>query len=260
MAESVASYSRRASPVMSALREGRTYQGIFVSDLHLFSRRSVGQRRLDQLTSTFPKADLLVLGGDIFDFRWSALGAFDASLYAARRWLLELTEAWPGDLVFLPGNHDCIPEFLDEVEAIARDQKRFGWYPHQVQLGDALFLHGDLLDSGGGLARLAHYRRRFHHESPKSRMAHRAYDMAVALRVHRAIPKLRHQPILTCQKLLSWLPQLSDSPEAIRRVFFGHTHVPVAGLQIGSVRFHNPGAAIRHLSFAPVHFELSKCV
>lgn len=257
MADEVRAAPTAACTVAAALREGRSYQGLFISDLHLFSRRSVGQPQVDQFANAFPNSDLLVLGGDIFDFRWSSLGALDDSLKAARKWLLELSEAWTGEILFLPGNHDCVPEFLSIVDVIAHDRAKFSWHPHHVQFGDALFLHGDVLDSGGGLATLDQYRRRFHRELPKSQMAHRAYDMVVAMRVHRAIPKLRHQPRLTCQRLLGWLPQMSHTPEQVRRVFFGHTHVAIAGLQLGDVRFHNPGAALRHLEFTPVSFELS---
>jgi UDP-2,3-diacylglucosamine hydrolase len=67
---------------------------------------------------------------------------------------------------------------------------------------------------------------------------------------------LRHRELQTCQKLLRLLPQLVKAPGRIRRVFFGHTHVAVAGRELNGVKFYNPGAAIRHIAFEPVQFDL----
>ena len=43
----------------------------FVSDLHLFSRRSLAPRHEAALHAAAARAHTFVLGGDIFDFRWS---------------------------------------------------------------------------------------------------------------------------------------------------------------------------------------------
>ena len=51
----------------------------------------------------------IVLGGDIFDFRWSDLGSHDDSLKQAQDWLEHLiNHAGQAQVVFLPGNHDCL--------------------------------------------------------------------------------------------------------------------------------------------------------
>ena len=47
-------------------------RGVVVSDLHLFARRSRGSELLDSLAGQLAEADLLVLNGDTFDFRWIA--------------------------------------------------------------------------------------------------------------------------------------------------------------------------------------------
>jgi len=61
--------------------------GFFLSDLHLFSRRSIGQQRWEQYADSIAAAESIVLGGDMFDFRWSHLGALEATLDAAATWL-----------------------------------------------------------------------------------------------------------------------------------------------------------------------------
>ncbi len=55
-------------------------QGIFISDLHLLSQLSVGQIHLGSTKASIKSADAIVLGGDIFDFRWSRMGSLNATL------------------------------------------------------------------------------------------------------------------------------------------------------------------------------------
>ena len=45
----------------------------FVSDLHLFSKRSSGPQVQRAIEAAVARSDTFVLGGDIFDFRWSEL-------------------------------------------------------------------------------------------------------------------------------------------------------------------------------------------
>ena len=159
--------------------------------------------------------------------------------------------------MFLAGNHDCLPKFFDVMGDVARHCDRFTWHDHHVQLGDAVFLHGDVLDAGSDLSRLADYRYKFHPTSNQTAFSRRAYSAIVAMRLHRMAPKFRHRQIQTCQKLYSLLPQLVDSPKQVRRVFYGHTHVSVAGCEFQGVQFYNPGAAVRHIAFKPIQFEVN---
>ncbi len=236
----------RIESIAAGLRGVR--QGLFVSDLHLFSPRSAGDKLVAELAEIGGPYDCLVLGGDIFDFRWSRHGSHVATLDAAERWLLDLRKGTPAvPVVFLPGNHDCHPEFLAILESLAAKDPQFFWADHHAQIGDCLFLHGDVLDAGG-LRALEGYRRRFHHETPQSVIAHRSYDVAVEMRMHKLIPKLRHKPQRTCQRLLDVMPDLIlPSRQLVQQVYFGHTHVPIHGLEIGGIRFFNPGAALRHM-------------
>lgn len=232
-------------------------KGVFVSDLHVFSGRSKGESLPGELQETYPESSLLVLGGDIFDFKWSSLGEA-GTLHAAEKWLLTLLDQWRGDVVFLAGNHDCLPKFFGVLSQISRRCQRFTWHSHHFHLGDAVFLHGDVLDAGRDLAKLDSYRDRFHPKSHQSNLSRRAYGAIVAMRIHRMAPKMRHRELQTCQKLLRLLPQLVKMPHKIRRVFFGHTHVAVAGRELNGVTFYNPGAAIRHIAFEPVQFDVTE--
>lgn len=225
--------------------------GVFVSDLHLFSPRSRGAGIPAQLEAFRRKDQCIVLGGDIFDFRWSDHGGLDSTLAAAGVWLTQLLElTGDSDVVFLPGNHDCHPMFLALLDQTAQANPRFSWCDHHLQLGDCLFLHGDVLDAGNSAEQLANYRLRFHHVDAQSAVLHRAYDLAVALRIHQIVPKLRHSPARTCQRLwdtLGGLPEVDCTP--IRRIFFGHTHVPIHGLEWNGIQFFNPGAALKHMNY-----------
>ncbi len=230
-------------------------KGIFVSDLHVFSGRSKGESLPSELQMAFPDANLLVLGGDIFDFKWSSLGEA-GTLLAAEKWLLALLDQWRGEVVFLAGNHDCLPKFFGVLNQISHRCARLTWHRHHLHLGDAVFLHGDVLDAGHDLSKLDSYRDQFHPKSNQSAFSRGAYSAIVAMRIHRMAPKFRHRELQTCQRLLLLLPQLVKTPSRIRRVFFGHTHVAVAGREINGVKFYNPGAAIRHIAFKPVQFDL----
>ena len=50
-----------------------TRRGIFTSDFHMFSDRSIVESILPNLEQAAGNADLIVLGGDIVDFKWSRL-------------------------------------------------------------------------------------------------------------------------------------------------------------------------------------------
>lgn len=230
----------------------------FVSDLHLLSPRSMAEKWQSSIDAACRGCQLIVLGGDIFDFRWATMGGHLATLRAGRWWLNELLRKNPdARVVYLLGNHDSHPDMQLLLEDVAVKTGRLEWHSESFRLGDCLFCHGDILDAGGQ-AGLADYRRKFHHERPASRAAHGAYEVAVAMRLHRTIPTLFHRPRATCARLseLLKLTPFADHSD-VQRVFFGHTHIPIYELPIGTVQFFNPGAALRHLNFAPITFEVA---
>lgn len=229
----------------------------FLSDLHLLSPRSMAPQWMHSIDSACRESKVIVLGGDIFDFRWATLGGHVATLVAAKNWLSSLLDRHrEARVVYILGNHDSHPDMQDLLDDLATTSGRLEWTADCYRLGDCLFCHGDVLDAGSW-QQLADYRRRFQHERQASRAAHNAYEVAVAMRLHRALPALFHRPRATCTRLTELLNVASRSEYAgVQRIFFGHTHVPIYELPLGPFHFYNPGAALRHLNFAPITFEV----
>ena len=84
-------------------------RGCFVSDLHLLSSRSVGARLWQDFRGELLRCNLLVLGGDIFDFRWSRHEELSHSLSEVSNWLDALLKHYPQlRVAYVLGNHDCL--------------------------------------------------------------------------------------------------------------------------------------------------------
>lgn len=73
--------------------------GLVLSDLHLFSPRSEGFERMAALWDEVTRAEMLVLNGDIFDFRWTCLPDEAATLTAALDWLHKLFDDFEGSAI-----------------------------------------------------------------------------------------------------------------------------------------------------------------
>jgi UDP-2,3-diacylglucosamine hydrolase len=234
-------------------------RGVFVSDLHLFSPRSAAAGLDDQIAAYREAHECIILGGDIFDFKWSTHSHWRATLAAADQWLRDLLDkSGESQIVYLAGNHDCHPEFLEQLDRLAKKAERLSWHPHAAQLGDCLFLHGDVLDAGASLQQLGAYRERYQHTSAQPDFLHRSYDAAVAMRIHKWLPKLHHRQEKTVDKLGRLLLELlpDDSLRTTDRVYFGHTHNPIRGRRKADRIFYNPGSALKHMAFVPLEFGL----
>ncbi len=229
--------------------------GIFISDLHLFSQRSVGLSRWRESFSQLERADQIILGGDIFDLRWSQVGTFQQTIDEAGRWIDTAIRAHSrASWVYLLGNHDCHPEFQGMLDSVKATHPQFNWFPMSYVQGNRLFLHGDILDAPqqGGVD---HYRKRFHEIHPKGNLSNFLYSTAVGFRVHKVVANARHRPAMTCQSLLDDLrSQLPHDLDGIDSIYFGHTHVPILGKRNQGYTFYNPGSGIRHLKYHPIPF------
>ena len=106
--------------------------------------------------------NLLVLGGDIFDFRWSRHEELSQSLSEVFNWLEALLEHYPHlRIAYVLGNHDCLLASQPEFHRFPNTFVQFTWEEHQFGIGDQLFLHSDILDAGENLTQLGLYRQRF---------------------------------------------------------------------------------------------------
>ena len=234
--------------------------GLFLSDLHLFSRRSVGQQRWDQNRTLISAASTIVLGGDMFDFRWSQLGSLDATLDAANLWLENAIALNPrASWVYLLGNHDCHPRLLNLLSSFGDRYPNFTWSPSFRRIGSNVFLHGDVLDGMRHPNGLDSYRAGFHDDVPRGPVGNLLYSAILQTRLHGVVPRLRHTRRQTCRRLLEYLDHSdADLLANVRNIFFGHTHIPMSGYRFDGFSFHNAGSGIRYLTCIPATFEVTQ--
>lgn len=233
-------------------------RGIVVSDLHLFARRSRGQAQFDAIREGLRQVNMLVLNGDIFDFRWSSHANHNQTLAAAMNWLHALTADLPDcHIHFIIGNHDCLPAFQEELARLASSQPRFHWHEYLLQIGPALFLHGDCAHYRMDHVALKSYRanwQRTRRWSPALAIAYEGLDwLGITPRVHDwHFPREQ-----TLERIAFYLDHAF--PEwriQTRDCYFGHTHLPFANHEHAGIRFHNSGAAIHKQVFHPISFVL----
>ena len=228
-----------------------------VSDLHLFSRRSAGERLFEEFEASAGETEVLVLNGDTFDFRWSRLASEAESVRAAITWLEGLLERRPRrEIHYLLGNHDCLAAFRRPLEALAAQAPRLHCHEQFLRLGDCLFLHGDCANRRMDGAALARYRLAWSHDRQRPRAAAAAYSVIDTLgwsrRFHdwyfptgRAVERVAHH-------LDHVMPGWSNEVQAC---YFGHTHRPFRDWIWNGVRFSNTGSAIRGMGFQPLAFD-----
>lgn len=231
----------------------------FVSDLHLFANRSRGHDHLDRIIAAADEADHCVLGGDIFDFKWSTLSDTQSTVDAAVDWLQNLCQHVPGTHVqFLLGNHDYHHELIERLPALAAEVHNFEWHRFYIRLGDAIFLHGDVADRRMTAEMLEHRRSRWSNHRPPGRYRSRAYDLVVKTRVHMLVPRAVYPRRIVARRILSYLKDIDQGPDTgVRQVCFGHTHLPVADYHYKGLYFHNGGAPIGKQPFHILELEIA---
>ncbi|MCA8997012.1 MAG: metallophosphoesterase [Planctomycetaceae bacterium] len=222
----------------------------FASDFHLFSRRSTGDSHFEALVRIAKDCDYCVLGGDMFDFRWSVLTSDEATAQAALEWLARITDATDNTVVhFLFGNHDDHPLMHQLLPSLSTKRKDFEFSRFYYRLGNTIFLHGDVADRTMTAACLEQQRDSFHHGS-RTPMQHRLYDLAVKAQLHRITPHAVYPKKRVAQRILSYLESIGHGINTgIEHVCFGHTHRPVDHYVLEGVTFHNCGAPIGTSNF-----------
>jgi UDP-2,3-diacylglucosamine hydrolase len=231
----------------------------FVSDLHLFSRRSLAPQYDPAIRNAAAEASTFVLGGDIFDFRWSMLPNFERTLHAAIGWLENLTAHNPRcNFHFVFGNHDYNCQFVAAIDRLASRTTNLRWHRTHLRLGHSLFLHGDVADK----PRLCHQKlilrrqKYWHDEEAKGRMANMVYDWAINARLHH-MAKLVHRHKRVTDRLLHYVEQIGHGAESgLRHVYFGHTHYAMSHYERGGIFFHNGGAPMKGLAFRIVPVQM----
>jgi UDP-2,3-diacylglucosamine hydrolase len=224
----------------------------FISDLHLFSRRSHGPRHLTAIHGAAAAARTLVLGGDIFDFRWSTYPSIDESVKQAIRWLDELVASHPRcDFHFVQGNHDCNRRFIAALESYSTTRPNLSVHPYVLRQGKNVFLHGDAADHPAMCPlRLTKRREHWSRDESRSQVRHVLYDLAVSARLHRIAGKVAHPRRRVVHRILGYLNRIGHGPmEGVEHVYFGHTHDELENFRYHGLTFHNPGAPMAGLRF-----------
>lgn len=241
---------------MSARADSMTRRGLVVSDLHLFARRSMGAERFAGLRARLAEADLLVLNGDIFDFRWSTLPDHAATIAASSRWLRQLAEDHPRcEIHYVLGNHDWFGSFREELQGLCAGLPRLRWHEERLRLGSCLFVHGDCTHYRMDAEGFRRYRQGWNHDRRRTRAETAAYRwvdrLGLTLRLHHwQFPRQQ-----TVERLAHYLDSACPGWQAgLRDCYFGHTHLPFSDFTHGGIRFHNTGSGIAGQEFNPLPF------
>jgi len=234
----------------------------FVSDLHLFSRRSCAPEIESRIRTAVQHAHTFVLGGDIFDFRWSTHLSLGHAIEDSMAWLQNLLEVNPNcKFHYLLGNHDCHPQFVASLDRLSQSIPQLSWHRHLLRIGNNVFLHGDIVDArirpGEEYHKVLDARRLIGEmRKPPTRVSHALYDMAIQARVHRLVVQVAKRRELVLGRLARYLESHDmDSHTGVRHVYFGHTHRKLIAVPRKGIQFHNPGAAIKGLPFQMQQFR-----
>jgi len=224
----------------------------FVSDLHLCSRRSQAPRHVPAIHEAASRAGTFILGGDIFDFRWSTLPSSEETVRHAIRWLDDLVASHPRcDFHFVQGNHDCNRRFISALETYSTTRPNLMLHAYVLRQGTNMFLHGDAADHPAMCQqRLKKRREHWSGDETRSQVRHVLYDLAVTARLHRLAGKVAHPRRRVVHRILGYLNRIHHGPETgVEHVYFGHTHDALQNYRYRGVTFHNPGAPMPGLAF-----------
>jgi len=214
---------------------------------------------MDALDDAAERAELIVLGGDIIDFKWSQLSDQQTSEAAALQWLGDFTDRHEGkQIVYVIGNHDCAPTYVDDLRQLAKVNRNFKVYEYWYQHGDAIFLHGDVAHIKPTQAELEKRRTRWSRQKKRGKLKNGLYNLAFLLRIPSLANMLINRPQRICSQLTSYLSDVGLHPESgVRRVFFGHTHTVLKNFELDDLLFSNSGAPLKTLACEILRFETS---
>ncbi len=232
-------------------------RGLVVSDLHLFAKRSIGFDRIAALNKDLKELDVLVLNGDIFDFKWSVVGDERATLISVLEWLRKLTADYARCAVhFVLGNHDCIPALKAGLTDLAAKEPRFYWHEFALRLGPKLFFHGDCVHRRMNHHGLLRYRDAWQVNRQPSSLRTSAYRCIDKLRITHFVHERQFPRRKTIERAAYYLDDAHPGwREKTSDCYFGHTHLPFSDCEHEGVIYHNTGSAIVAMEFNPVFFK-----
>lgn len=231
-------------------------RGLVVSDLHLFSPRSEGSRLMAERIEEVSNADVLVLNGDVFDFRWSELPNQSATISAAIDWLNMLLDNFHGESVhYVLGNHDCLSAFTLQLDEIVQNHSKFSYHEHRLILNRSLFFHGDCANRNMDENMYKQYRRAWNIHRQRGKVGKTLYQIADFTGLSRRFHEQHFPQDATVERVAHYLDHILPAwREEIDDVFIGHTHRPFTSHTHEGVKFHNTGSGIRSMGFLPLSF------
>jgi UDP-2,3-diacylglucosamine hydrolase len=234
-------------------------RGLVVSDLHLFSRRSDGEQLWDRIDDVRGDAEILVLNGDTFDFRWSQFPDESMATTAALEWVERVTRDGGWKCVhYILGNHDCLCEFVEGLRELASELETLACHELHLQMGRCLFLHGDCTNRRMSLDELLSYRAGWSKDRPRGALSKTLYDGVDALGISKMFHQLYFPKGPTVSRLAYHLSLVYPGwRRKLDHCYFGHTHQPFSGHEHDGVMFHNTGSGIRSMGFQPLHFTVN---
>jgi len=230
----------------------------FLSDLHMFSRRSIYAEHERQILECVGEARNIVLGGDIFDFSWTTLPSIDHTIDAAMQWLAHLVESNSScQFYYLLGNHDCHDHFVRRLAENCEHHENLHWEPFFLRMGTSVMLHGDAVHTRQRTNQSLAIARNQRHQYKQPRYRHGIYDLAIRSRIHRVVGTLANPKKIIARRIWEYLQnERVDMATEIEDVYFGHTHVPMHDFSFRGVNFHNGGASISGLQFHMVPMRI----
>jgi UDP-2,3-diacylglucosamine pyrophosphatase LpxH len=222
----------------------------FVSDLHLFANRSNAHWYLEEIELAASHAEAFVLGGDIFDFRWSRIPILRAVDWAVE-WLRALADFCPKCHFHLVlGNHDYHQALIDRLGELEKQVANLSWHRYYLRLGSSVFLHGDVADKMMNAQMLAEARDQWLDRRRRGPFMSALYDVVVATRLHKPVPRLVFAKRIVVRRIWKYLESIGQGPsEGVRDVYFGHTHRRLSNYRYRGLAFHNGGAPIKGVKF-----------
>lgn len=232
-------------------------RGIVISDLHLFSVRSDGERRLASLHESLIATDVIVLNGDTFDFRWSRYRNEEETVAISLDWLRRFISAYPdAALHFICGNHDCLAAFTQHLDGLEGERPSFRWHETHLRIGRHLFIHGDCAHRCMDAAGFGRYRMAWENDRQRHRWLGHGYRAVDRMGITGLAHRMHFRPRRTLERLVWYLDRaVPDWKASTSDCYFGHTHLPFQCRIHEGVRFHNTGCAIAGGRFQPGWFE-----
>ena len=232
--------------------------GTVISDLHLLTNRSMATQHMETIRQAANNSAVVVLNGDIFDFKWSIHPSLTMSIEQASRWLRDLADGhtdcrW----IVLLGNHDDHIEYQTALDQLAFTCPNLAWHDQLVTIGTKVFLHGDVCHAGGSNRHLETYRAKYRVAPIQTQWQHGLYKAVSRLGVQQVASRLTSKR-KAAKRLDQYLHQEMGSEfKRYTDVYFGHVHQPFLDYEYHGRKYHNSGAALIGAKLKPIQFSVN---